>query len=500
MTGGIVQLVAYGKEDLFLTRDPQVTFFKIIYRRHTNFSTEDIHQYFINPPDFGKRSTCLVSSEGDLIDRMALKITLPAIPWRATQFAWIRNIGHAMISYVEIDINGKTIDRHYGEWMHIWSTLTTRNILDRGIDRLLGNVPELTDFTHSKDEYTLYVPFYFWFCRSSGLALPCICLQYSEVKVHIELYELQQCCVVLPTGYIRCAEDMVCFEPYEYLVQRTEEQEIYGIFSHYDVVAQRLYYTPIGSSPMSQSYPICSTQNNGSVTPASSHVTTCNRDIFEHVHLTECVLLTDYVYLDDDERYKMAQQKHDYLIEQLFYTPSIPIQSNSAKVKLTIDQPCKLTVWLGQLDRIAEANQRFNYTDRLDHGYTRDTRDAKDLYDYHADYPARPYEPLILESTIMLNSQIREKIKHTPYFAHVQPLQSQANTVPHGCAMYSYALLPCQPIPSGTTNMSQIELIELAVRTNSKVSRGNKMKFRSYSLAYNVWRVDSGLAAPIFEK
>src|SRR5438552_5436643 len=80
MTGGIIQLVAYGHEDLFLTRDPQITFFKVIYRRHTNFAREDIPQYFIHDPDFGKRTTCVISPEGDMVNRMALKITLPAIP------------------------------------------------------------------------------------------------------------------------------------------------------------------------------------------------------------------------------------------------------------------------------------------------------------------------------------------------------------------------------------------------------------------------------------
>ena len=130
MTGGIVQLVAYGKEDLFLTRDPQITFFKVIYRRHTNFAREEIPQFFIHDPNFGKRTSCIISPEGDLINRMALKITLPEIPKfnslktssdlnttvdmistgggsndsMATKFAWIRRIGYAMIKYIEIEI------------------------------------------------------------------------------------------------------------------------------------------------------------------------------------------------------------------------------------------------------------------------------------------------------------------------------------------------------------------------------------------------------------
>src|SRR5579872_5747226 len=170
MSGGILQLVAVGKENLFLTRDPQITFFKIIYRRHTNFAREDIPQYFIHNPNFGKRSTCLISQNtGDLIDKMCLKITLPAIHKLSQcgneitdntintnnidtinihtipKFAWIRRIGFAMLKYIEIEINNRVIDRHYGEWMYIWSSLTTINITDGGLDKLIGNVPELTE-------------------------------------------------------------------------------------------------------------------------------------------------------------------------------------------------------------------------------------------------------------------------------------------------------------------------------------------------------------------
>ena len=165
-----MQLVAYGAQDVYLTGNPQITFFKVVYRRHTNFSFEDIPQNFLHEPDFGKRSTCIISPEGDMIDRMSLKITLPAIPKinssnnlsgiaknlnnekdtdtainndnSSIKFAWIKRIGFAMIKNVEIEINGKVVDRHFGEWMYIWSVLTTRNINDNGLNKLIGNVPE----------------------------------------------------------------------------------------------------------------------------------------------------------------------------------------------------------------------------------------------------------------------------------------------------------------------------------------------------------------------
>ena len=128
MTGGLIQLVAYGIQDIFLTTEPQITFFKIVYRRHTNFSIESIRQNFINTPDFGKRSTCLVATNGDLIYKSYLVIKLPTVePFTnddITKMAWVRKIGYAIIRTVDIEIGGVLVDRHYGEWLNIWETMS----------------------------------------------------------------------------------------------------------------------------------------------------------------------------------------------------------------------------------------------------------------------------------------------------------------------------------------------------------------------------------------
>lgn len=562
MTGGIVQLVAYGKEDLFLTRDPQITFFKVIYRRHTNFAREEIEQQFTNEPDFGKRNTCIISLEGDLIDGMALKITLPAIQSIsssnvvmnsnsttytasgissngadsnvssrdniATQIAWVRRIGYAMIKYIEVEINGEVIDRHYGEWLHIWSMLTTNNINDDGLNKLIGNVPELTDFTNSKEEYTLYVPLQFWFCRYSGLALPLLCLQYSDVKINLELYELDKCYITSPTHYVKCVADVVNFKPYEYLIQKGPDGiERYGIFSRYDIINQRLYYTTVNSdrfigvpydgdpstldiatknsilnTPKSERYVITGISTNFTVKPdlGVKSVTTHGRS-YKNIRLKNCVLMVTYVYIEDDERMKFARSKQDYLIEQLYYTPNIPIEGTSPKAKLDIDQPCKLTVWLTQLDYISDFNDRFNYTDShiLKRAYDINQSDPNKVRIYK-DVPigGEVGNSLIDEEAIRLNSQMRLSKRVNEYFEYIQPVQHTKNCLPKGCAMYSYSIFPTDPAPSGTTNMSQIELVELVLKMNYRVNVTQKAKLRSYSLCYNIWRVDNGLSALIF--
>ena len=124
-----MQLVAYGAQDVYLTANPQVTFFKQLYRRHSNFSMESIEQTFNGVANFGKRVTCTISRNGDLIHRTYLQVTLPQVNLTTSdpsgaQFRWLNWVGHNLIDYVEIEIGGQKIDKHYGDWLHIWNELT----------------------------------------------------------------------------------------------------------------------------------------------------------------------------------------------------------------------------------------------------------------------------------------------------------------------------------------------------------------------------------------
>lgn len=188
MGGGLIQLVAYGIQDVFLTKDPQVTFFKKVYRRHTNFSIEPIPQFFSHKPNFGKKATAVLSRKaGDLIHHIYLTITLPKVPRffdsdglldPVAKFAWVKKIGYALIKTVDIEIGGRVIDRHYGEWLNIWSEIAgPRDNIN--INKMIGDIEEVTSFTNGKESTILYVPLQFWFCRASGLSLPVIALKDS---------------------------------------------------------------------------------------------------------------------------------------------------------------------------------------------------------------------------------------------------------------------------------------------------------------------------------
>jgi hypothetical protein len=291
MPGALLQLVAYGAQDVYLTGNPQITFFKIVYRRHTNFAVESIEQFFNGATNFSRKSTCEISRNGDLITQTFLKVILPEVRFTGdfcrfghVEFAWVRRLGHAIIDETELEIGGAQIDKQYGEWLNIWYELSHPVGQEHGYSKMIGDVPELTevstlswdvpDNTLLKPNYTMYVPLQFYFCRNNGLALPLIALQYHQVKIYVRFRPADQC-------YI------------------------------------------------------------------ASEAFRSGAETFE---LDDASLYVNYVFLDTEERRRFAQVSHEYLIEQLQFTGEESINnSNSAKYKLNFNHPCKELIWVTKL-------------------------------------------------------------------------------------------------------------------------------------------------------
>ena len=206
MTGGLMQLVAYGAQDIYLTGNPMITYFKVVYRRHTNFAMESIQQTFNGSVGWGNRVTALISRNGDLVSGMTLEATLPNITSGANAgntVRWVNNVGHFLMRQVEVEIGGQLIDRHYDDWLEIWAQLTVPADQRLGYRWMIGQDLRAADGTAAtgslQTEVTttgvpatvtrtgrkVFIPLQFWFCRNIGLALPLIALQYHEVKVNI---------------------------------------------------------------------------------------------------------------------------------------------------------------------------------------------------------------------------------------------------------------------------------------------------------------------------
>ena len=493
MGGGLMQLVAYGAQDVYLTGNPQITFWKVTYRRYTNFAMESIEQTFNGQADFGRRVTCTISRNGDLAYRTYLQVTLPQIDEKYAR--WLDFPGHQLISQVEVEIGGQRIDRQYGDWMHIWNQLTLPAEQQKGYFKMVGNTTQLTYITDpsfsevdgpcggnapvnvcaprkSLPETTLYVPLQFWYCRNPGLALPLIALQYHEVKINLDLRPIDEClwAVNSLTG------------------DNTTDQKFAGAY-------------------------------NNSLVAASLYV--------------------DYIFLDTDERRRMAQNPHEYLIEQLQFTGDESVGSSSNKIKLNFNHPCKELVWVAQPDANVDycsatmpgnllykvlGAQPFNYTDAVDalpnalHAFDDNDADLHAVSDFLGsdemgktsgagvsdaatfvlgesalDMHCWGENPVVV-AKLQLNGQDRFSEREGSYFDNVQPFQHHTRTPDAGINVYSFALRPEEHQPSGSCNFSRIDNATLQlVLSNNAIGGTQTAKVRVYATNYNVLRVMSGM-------
>lgn len=519
MTGGLMQLVAYGEQDIFLTQDPQITFFKVVYRRHTNFSIEQIPQTFTHTPNFGNRVSCILNKSGDLISNISLMITLPAIPQifntdgsvdTLTKFAWIRKIGFGIINEIEIEIGGQSIDKHYGYWLNIWADLVGQRNED--LDKAIGNVPELYTYSSEKQAYILYIPLQFWFCRTAGLALPIMCLQYNDVKINLELSDASACYTVSPTHYIQIQNDIVNFTQYEYISQVVDDYVAYGIFSHFDVLTKRLYYIRISSNPLiaindTEFYTTTYTDiqrqalidkyaitGNTSNYSASAYINTSSTTVtsvaysyntFKNIRITKCILLVNYIFLDEEERIKFYKVEHEYLIDQLIYVGSSSLDGVNRNVKLGIVNPCKFIAWTIQFNYLLNnyVNDIFNYTDS--HVYVNDKQIGASI---------------MQSATLLFNGRPRMATQDEMYYNCIQPLQCFKYAPKTGINIYSFGLLPSTPQQSGACNLSKIDNIQLSLKLSSAVSTTNTVTFKAYGLTSNIFRIVSGIGGIVFTK
>ena len=261
MGGGLMQLVAYGAQDIYLTGNPQITFFKVVYRRHTNFSMEAILQTLNGNVEVGGSTvTSTISRNGDLVGRLWLDVKLASTNIAAsggTYMNWTNNTGHAFVKECEIEIGGQRIDRHYSQWLDVWNELSDHDESEwMGLNKhaaknaYLKSQTTVTAPGANMDNTRLYVPLQFWFCRNPGLALPLIALQYHEVKVKLTtraIDRLVNSSADLSTG-ANASPTVELWADYIYL--DTDERRRFAQVSHEYLIEQVQRET--GTAPASQ--------------------------------------------------------------------------------------------------------------------------------------------------------------------------------------------------------------------------------------------------------
>ncbi len=507
--GGLLQLVAMGKQDVFLTGNPTTSWFKFVYRRHTNFAIEAQRMYFDGTPNFGQKITCLVPRLGDLLGPLFLKITLPQLYLQNGQkVGYVNSPGHTLIQDVSIQVGEQEIDKHTGQWLEIYSQLTVDASQRPGFQQMIqqkpgypfldyaNNAPDLSGATKTAcknvfsrengnlpidlsginvtmagnmfiqpttkypqlyDEpimgpVTLYIPLRFWFTKNPGQYLPLLAMQYHPVRINVTLAPLQN-----------------------------------------------MFYTKA--------------LYNGEACGATPE---CNAGLSVKPAQLDIAMYGDYVYLDVPERRRMVSSKLEYLIEQIQYTPplSIPTGAKNATLQLNFNHPIKEFIWVLQRDIMQSRHEWFNFSSLGFYEIQKAAEQGKPQPGSRTD--------LMIDAKIQLDGQDRFDSREAPYFRLVQPFQRHT-TIPSDNYIYCYsiALRPEELQPSGSLNGSRIDSIVLQMTVNTAdpcvtnsgptdcvgngsgssctgiTSYGNLSAY-VYVTNYNVFRVLNGYAGLLF--
>ena len=450
--GGLLQIVAQGKQDVFLTGNPQITWFKMVYRRYTNFAIESQAIYFDGNPDFGKRLTFSIPRRGDLLGPLLLEITLPQIQYTTPQLIqgvtttnanYVTSLGHALIEEISVEIGEQEIDRQTGEWLHVWSELSTSPGIRDGFNDMIYNYPgtvpppfttevinnavSIGGSTYNYGAVKLYIPLQFWFNKNPGLYLPLIALQYHPIRINLKLRSLAQ----LVTTYGAIPAGQTCPDPPPLIPNHIIDLRMYG----------------------------------------------------------------DYVHLDVEERKRFVSNSHEYLIEQIQYTSRISVPSGTltAVVPLEFNQPLRELIWVVQRDIMQTTNEWFNFTPTSSRelGFSID---------------------MLQQAILQLDGYDRFEVRDAGYFRLVQPYHYHTN-VPTNTYIYcySFALRPEELQPSGSLNASRIDSIQLqiALRPDPPLTlattdpsyvppRGNA-NIRVYGTNHNILRVVNGFGGLLFK-
>lgn len=491
MGGGLLQLVAYGAQDAYLSGNPQITFWKGLFKRHTNFAMEPFRVNFTGQANWGTKHSAVLGRHADLLYSTYLEVVMPAGCFNNDQ----GRLGYNLLDYVELNVGGQAIDRLYGEWLYLWDALTSDFMTSKKLWNMVGGGPNVTIQTASgavttvNQAYsdsvaqvnpavfvaatsgtsattaispittaavagtkastvtfvdpnvtctsgkaalpnTLYIPLTFFYTRNPGAALPLIALQYHEVKIDIQWNTIEQ---------------------------------IKGNFTNN-------YADGVTS---------------GSGTFPSGPV--------------QAAIYVDYIYLDTEERRRMAQESHEYLIEQTQYNEDKGIYSYNNRIDLTFNHPVKELVWVVQPTdytncKMAKSNGRAAQAG------TSGTRLAPFTYDVDA----------VATQTIQINGQDRLDTRYGDYFNQTQMYQhhtgmgSTIQTISSlpvhqsGIYMYSFALKPEEHQPSGTCNFSRIDTATIVMNLDGNVavtpSQDKTFDVRVYAVNYNILRIMSGMA------
>jgi hypothetical protein len=483
MGAGLLLLVSVGKENIYLSVQPEITYFRIAYKRYSNFSIETVAQYFKTIPDFSRRVTVNISKNADLLNQIYLFVQLPDIitsnhsilPEGIKKFAWTKKIGLSLIKYIDLEISGILIERNFGDWLNIWYELVVPLAKKKSYNSMIGNVEILTNYSNGKNSVNLNIPLNFWFCQDSGLSLPLVSMIHNDIKIHVEFNDFNKCYKETPTHYLKLVEPFCLFKKGELFTQIINNNQNIGEFVFFDVINQYLFYNKVkGDFSISNNYPLIGSITNFECNILLNSTIVKDESYFQYniPSLLNSYLLVNYVYLDNEERFNFINKTQQYLIPIVQNIPEQIYYSTNISYKIPFINPNKIIFWRCCLLSNILSNNSFDYS----------------LYPITNDNSS-----IIKNIQIILNSIPRTDLNSWEHYSLLQNYINNFTTPQNGIYIYSFSLNCLDYQPSGACNFSQLDDTYLQITFNNKINYQNPVSMICYGIQYNLFRIADGL-------
>ena len=511
MGGGLMQLVAYGAQDIYLTGNPQITFFKVVYRRHTNFSMELIRQTLNGTAGVSSTQSCTVSRNGDLImDVWISENSVNSIEGEIYEY----------IENVDLLIGGQLIDKHYGDWNAVWWNLTIPESKVNGTRNMFIGQSGSTDVGAINGSY-FYYPLNFWFCKNPGLALPIIALQYHEVEFKIKWGsssivsnpEVWINYVYLDTDERRRFAQVA----HEYLIEQVQRDTFSGDQKLFDLkfnhpVKELIFVNDITTTSTGATASFAPIRCTANCTDKSK-LTSGGVGPYNNADATKCTLV-----LNGHDRFQSKEMKYFKVCEPMKYHTRVPSSGNrfiysksfgfadilqagsiiytalkpvrilSFEIIFTVVPNTGVTLKLGANNGANDADLDASY-DQLGATTGSITAVGKTTITLPDDESIciAHGKHIILDGSADLSSGagiITMELEEIPL------LIAGKNTQLSNIYCYSFALKPEEHQPSGTCNFSRIDVAQLIFDDNVGDS---STTLKIFAINYNILRIMSGM-------
>ena len=483
-----MNLVSYGKANVILHENPKKTYFKVMYKKHTNFGMQKFRIDFDGQRNLNYASESHYSFRipryGDLFHDTYIAVSLPNI-WssivgnRSYNFQWVKNLGAAMIQNISINAGAAVLANYSGEYLHCMMQRDQNTAKKDLWNRMTGNIDELnhpakhmksrlhnSDYinnyvhgvndaetlNHNVIDYyphatevnsipsirgrKLYIPVGAWFCDDCKYSIPLVSLQNQELSIEVTFRPVYELYTILNEQGERIAPDLN--EPTDQILNFLNS-------------------------------PTLTTVEDGQVTTSTiANVNTWNSDVH---------LISTYIFLDENERDFFALHDQDFIYKTT-YEHKYPNMVGNNTVDVKTNNLVSDFMWRFRRNDVRKRNEWFNYTnhpylDQLPYEVHVSNNAAINgvsaLRIYLPEYNEGEHEKQIMKNAaLLMDGYFREEIFDSGIYQYIEKYNRTNGGGENGIYHYNFCLDSSKgnKQPSGAMNMNKYTKISFQFLTH----------------------------------